>query len=110
MYLDVDFGQAKAVDQVRIETSYDSIHIREIVEVMDDARSWVESRAIRPLCRLIRSNLRHAATYEMQARGIHYLLMQDGEWGANDIADDPEGWGLAEVAAGYGFRLYRVIP
>jgi hypothetical protein len=111
MYLDVDFGQAKAVDQVRIETSYDSIHIREIVEVMDDAGSWVgiaRDPAVVPVDP--GPNLRHAATYEMQARGIHYLLMQDGEWGANDIADDPEGWGLAEVAAGYGFRLYRVIP
>jgi hypothetical protein len=58
----------------------------------------------------VTANLRRAATWEMHLRGVNYLLMHDTDWGADDFRDDPEGWGLKEIARGYGARLYEVLP
>jgi hypothetical protein len=52
--------------------------------------------------------LRRAATRELLARGVGYLLVEDGNFAAADIRDDPEYWGLTQVAAGDGIRIYRV--
>ena len=38
--------------------------------------------------------IRRMATYEMHARGIHYLMIYDTNYGAEDFAEDPEAWGL----------------
>jgi hypothetical protein len=109
MYLDVDFGRPENLDQVRMETSYDYLHIKTVLEAMNEAGQWTAiagdpvAKAIDPA-----PNIRHSATYELKARGIHYLLMHDGDFGADDIQGDPEGWGLTPIAAGYGIRLYRV--
>jgi hypothetical protein len=108
-YLDVDFGRPENLDQVRIETSYDYLHIKTVLQAMNEAGNWVAiggdpvPTAIDP-----GRNVRHAATAELSARGIHYLLMHDVDFGADDIAGDPEGWGLTQIAAGYGIKLYRV--
>ena len=112
MYLDVDFSRAESLDQVKIETSYDyNLHSQVIVEAMNEAGKWVaiahdSVNSVLP----VDPQIRRMATQEMAARGVHYLLMNEGGFGADDIAEDPEGWGFTQVAVGYGFRLYRVIP
>jgi hypothetical protein len=109
MYLDVDFGRLENLDQVRMETSYDYLHIKTVLEALNEAGQWT-GIAGDPVAKAIDPgpNIRRAATYEMKARGIHYLLLHDGDFGADDIQGDPEGWGLTPIAAGYGIRLYRV--
>jgi hypothetical protein len=99
MYLEVDFGQSAQLDQVRIETSHDSADVQ--VQVEGLAQNSMVSEIDPP------ESIRHAATYEMRQRGIHYLLIHDADPQAEDIRDDPDGWGLTELAAGYGIRLYR---
>jgi hypothetical protein len=99
MYLDVDFGKTVAVDEVRLETSYDSRNVQ--VQVEGLPQTPVVS-AIEPP-----PSIRQAATYEMARRGIHYLLIHDSDPIADDIRDDPDGWGLTEIASGYGVRLYQ---
>ncbi len=99
MYLDVDFGQSVQVDQVRVETSHDSEDVQ--VQVEGLAQNSVMSE-IAP-----QESIRHAATDEMQRRGIRYLLVHDTDPQADDFRDDPGGWGLTELAAGYGVRLYE---
>ena len=37
-----------------------------------------------------KSSFRLAATYKMKARGFHYLLVRDGDFGTGDFQDDPE--------------------
>jgi hypothetical protein len=49
------------------------------------------------------------ATYEMHARGIHYLIVGDTNNGAEDFAEDPEAWGLKLIGHTEGERLYRTI-
>ncbi len=49
------------------------------------------------------------ATYEMYARGIHYLMIADTNNGAEDFAEDPEAWGLKLIGHTEGERLYQTI-
>ena len=111
MYIDVDFGRAESVDEVRMETSRDYEWPMRIEVQERDAGGWItladrfEERDIRPA-----ESIRRAATYELLARGIHYVLVQDGDWGADDYNDDPEAWGLAVVARVPGATLFRVVP
>ena len=107
-YLQVDFGQAQVMDEVRIERSYDYNNLQIQVKMFDEAGTW-RKIADHPVASPIQpdANIRRAATHELQAAGIHYLLVSDETAGADDLRGDPEGWGLAQVAQGYGARLYR---
>ncbi|HLX42302.1 MAG TPA: discoidin domain-containing protein [Bryobacteraceae bacterium] len=111
MYLDVDFGSERKVDEVRMETSRDfpwAMHFE--VQVMD-SDSWTsiadkyEERTVQP-----RGSLRRAATYEVRSRGVNYILIQDGDMGADDFKDDPESWGLEVCGQTARATLYRILP
>jgi hypothetical protein len=109
MYIDVDFGRSEMVDEVRLERAWDS---KTRVEVQEfSGGGWVkvaenpESVAVDPPV-----YLRKAATRELLARGVRYMLVDDGNYAARDIRDDPEFWGLKQVASGSGIRIYRVEP
>ena len=109
-YLDVDFGGDQQVDEVRLDTSPDYYEIRLQVEALGSSGKWVllarDPKAV--LADRGNYSLRRAATYEINARGIHYLLTGDDDFRADDIRDDPEAWGLTEVASGDGIRIYKV--
>jgi hypothetical protein len=110
MYLDVDFGRAELVDEVRIERSRD-YRTRVEVQAYEDAGTWTkiadmpDSSPMEPP-----ASLRRAATRELLARGIRYLMVEDNNYAASDIRDDPEFWGLNQIASGSGIRIYRVVP
>ncbi len=109
-YIDVDFGRDETVDEIRLETSSDYF-VRELqVEAMDASGQWMVLARNPKTDGADRSHysMRLAATYEIKARGIHYLLVGDDYLGSDDIADDPEAWGLTQAAAGYGIRIYKV--
>ncbi len=107
MFIEVDFGRAENVDEVRMETSHDyEWPFRFRVEANGaPVTDQFEEMPIH-----YRVPMRRAATYELAARGIHYLLIQDEDWGAADYNDDPELWGLAVVARSPGGTLFRVLP
>jgi hypothetical protein len=110
MYLDVDFGRAETVDEVHIERANDN-KTRVEVEAFEEAGTWTkvaenpESVPMEPP-----ASLRRDATRELLARGIRYMLVDDGNYAASDIRDDPEFWGLSQIASGSGIRIYRVEP
>ena len=112
MYIDVDFGSEKQVDEVDMETSRDfPWPMRFEVQMMEGPGRWTtiankyEERVMRA-----RGSIRRAATYELRARGVNYVLIQDGDWEADDYKDDPESWGLAVVAQTTRATLYRIVP
>ncbi len=111
MYLDVDFGREEPVDEVRLITSPDFVRIQLQLESMNSAGSW-ESLAGNPrqAAEEVPQNIRRLATYEMQSRGVRYLLIRDDNFGAEDFAGDPEAWGLKLIGRGYDARLYESIP
>jgi len=107
MYLDVDFGKDETVDEVRLETAaeYTKVHLQ--VESLTAGR-W-ERLGGEADDRVVAAppSIRRLAMREMHDRGIHYLLMRDTDYGAGDIRDDAEAWGLKLVASTEGARLYR---
>jgi hypothetical protein len=109
-YLDVDFGKVEAVDEIRLDTSADCQAVQLQAEALDASGHWVRLSKDPELTASNHKDysLRLAATYEMKARGLHYLLIGDNYPGAADFQDDPEAWGLTEVASGYGIQIYKV--
>ncbi len=110
MYIETDFGQEESVDEVRVITSSDSGRSRLQLESMNPAGGW-EKIADNPRKVQLAApeNIRRMATYEMHARGVHYLMLYDTDFGAEDFAGDPEAWGLKVIGRGYGARLYQTI-
>jgi hypothetical protein len=45
----------------------------------------------------------------MHARGVHYLMIQDTDAGAQDFAEDPQSWGLKLIGRVDDERLYQTI-
>jgi hypothetical protein len=115
MYLDADFGREESVDEVRLITSYDFDYTGLQLESMNTSAGptggW-DRIADNPsvVYQTIPPELRRMATREMQARGVHYLMLYDKNYGAEDFAKDPEAWGLKLIGRGYGARLYQTIP
>jgi hypothetical protein len=109
MYLETDFAEPQAIDRVTVETCPDDHGTQTEVQVLDDHGSWrqVGGRATEESVPM-NGNIRKAAIYELRARNVNYLLIRDTDYGAEDLRDDPESWGLEEIAVGYGARLYRV--
>ena len=109
MYLAADFAGPQTIDRVTVETCPDDHDIRTEVQVLDDRAQWrrVGGSATEESVP-VRGNIRKAAIYELHARNVNYLLIRDTDYGAAEIRDDPESWGLEEIAVGYGARLYRV--
>ena len=52
--------------------------------------------------------LRRAATDQLKRRGIDYLLVFDGEFGADDLWGNAGLWGIQQVGEYKGARLYRL--
>jgi hypothetical protein len=52
---------------------------------------------------------RRMATYELAVRGIHYLVLNDTDFSAKDILEDPDAWGLKIVSEVAGAKLYKSI-
>jgi hypothetical protein len=110
MYIDADFGKYESVDEVRLDTSFDYGNVRLQVEAMNPSGQWVMV-ASNPDTKAIPAPvaIRKWASRELHARGIDYIVMQDTDWGADDMIDDPESWGFEVVAKGYGARIYKVV-
>lgn len=107
MFIQVDFARDQNVDEVRMETSHDyqwpfQFRVESNGAVLTD---HFEERAI-----AYRGSFRIAAAVELAARGVHYLLIQDDDWGAVDFKDDPEAWGLTAIGAAPGGILFKVTP
>ena len=111
MYLEADFSKPQMLDQVTVASCPDDSGIQTRVQVMDDRGSWSQIEGHPSTENVpLQGNIRRAATYELKIRGVNYLLLRDTDYGAEDIRDDPESWGLKEIAVGFGARIYQVIP
>jgi hypothetical protein len=110
MFIETDFGKYELVDQVAIETSLDYLNIRLQVDAMDKSGNWVKV-AFEPHddAMLAPVDIRRWAGRELHERGIDYILMNDTDWGAEDMREDPGSWGFKEIAKGFGARIYKVV-
>jgi hypothetical protein len=110
MYLDVDFGKEEPVDEVRLITASTFVETQLQLESMSPSGAW-DKIADNPqnVFQPVPPGIRRMAAYELHARGIRYLMIGDTNFGAEDMAEDPEAWGLQPIGHTGGERLYRTI-
>ena len=109
MYIQVDFGRSQTLDEVDVDTSADYPKIRLQVVAANGDGSWVtigSNPEIRTIT--VPSEIRRWATRDIHNHGLDYILMRDSDWGAEDMREDPESWGLLEIAKGFGARIYKI--
>jgi len=109
MYVHIDFGRLQAVDSVEVDMSNDSDRSTLAVEELTNEAGWnrINAPAVQSE-RLIRASLRRAATQEFKARGVRYLLIEDGAWGAKDFRLYSDAWGIRCVGQWKDSRLYYI--
>ncbi|HMD49290.1 MAG TPA: discoidin domain-containing protein, partial [Bryobacteraceae bacterium] len=109
MYIQIDFGRLQAVDSVTIETSNDADKSSLAVEELTNEAGWNRINApAEPSESPIRASLRRAAAEEFKARGVRYLLIEDGAWGAKDFRLYSNAWGIRCIGQWRDSRLYYI--
>jgi len=109
-YVEVDFGRDTNAASVKIETSPNQWGIRLQLEGQDASGAWrrlaaqPENLPNAPTP----ADLRRTVAEELKRRGIDYLLMFDGEFGADDLQKNAGRWGVRQVAECQGARLYQL--
>ena len=109
MYLEIDFPRGQTLDSVIVESSGDSSAAKIKLDGLANDGKWTTiaaapTESIRPN----RMSLRQAATAELKARGVRYLLIIDDTIGANDFRSYSKLWGMKSVAQHGVARLYFI--
>lgn len=109
MFVEIDFGADVSADTVVLQSSRDQYQARLKLEGMDASGEWKllsekpEVRAAPPLL-----GLRRAATAELKARGVEYMLYYDHDFGAEDLRRNRHMYGVTLVAEAGEAKLYRI--
>ena len=109
MYVEIDFAKPQPVDLVRIETQTDWREPDMRIDGLDDSGKWtpLSTQGDRKLVP-IKVNLRLAATRELKARGIRYLLVGLDDIGSEDFQQRAAFWGIKFLAEAGSERLYYI--
>jgi hypothetical protein len=111
MFLEAAFEEPKLLDGVRLLTVSDDGRKSISLRGMGVDGKWRElSAALSTAPAGVAGNLRAQAVRELLARGIHYLLVTPGAFGANDFDENAAAWGLRMAAESGGARLYYLEP
>jgi hypothetical protein len=105
----VDFNAVEQADSVLIETAPNQWGIRLKLEGRDGSGQWRVLAAVPEASDApLPQGLRRAAAEELKLRGMDYLLVFDGEFGADDLRRNAGLWGVQEVGEYKGARLYQL--
>jgi hypothetical protein len=109
MYVEVDFGRLQNANEVVVESSEDTGAAQVKLEGLGADGKWV-TLSDQPVQsrQPIRASLRLAATSELKARGIHYLLIKPENPGADDLRRYPAFWGLTVAGSVGDVRLFHI--
>jgi Dolichyl-phosphate-mannose-protein mannosyltransferase len=108
MFLAVDFGKPEVIDEVALDDAPDS-DSKVQVEVLDGRGRWVPlTDSVETAVFDVPAGLRRAATLEMKARGIGYLLVSDSDFFATDMKKYRSFWGVTELYSTETARLYMI--
>jgi hypothetical protein len=107
--VEVVFPSTLAFDRVVLETAMDQPDARYTLEARDTAGRWEPLGAPTEFDQIAPpDNLRLQAAQELHRRGIDYLLLFDGEFGADDVRTRTAQWGVTQVTEYKGARLYKL--
>jgi hypothetical protein len=109
MYVEVDFPRPQPASSVTVEASDEMVNTRIALEGMGMDGQW-STVSDHPVISAhpILSSLRMAAIAELKTRGIQYVLIHPGDFGADDFLRYPAAWGLSLAGEENGTRLYRI--
>ena len=74
----------------------------------DPAGQWKTLAAAPEISDAPAVDRRRAASAELRKRGIDYLIMFDGEFGADEFRQNTDAWGMRMVSEYKGARLYQL--
>jgi hypothetical protein len=103
--LDVQFGAPIAADTVVVDAAPDQPDVRLRLET-PDGRVLAGEPEVQGVP--LPADMRRAAAAELRRRGIDYLLVIDGEFGADDLRTRAAEWGIREVGEYKGARVYQL--
>jgi hypothetical protein len=109
MFLEVDFGEPRSADGVRLECALGQYEVRLKLEGRSASGEWKTLDA-QPENVVVDDppGLRRAATAAILARGVQWVLLNDPDIGAEDLRTKTSEWGMTFVAARTPARLYRL--
>jgi 4-amino-4-deoxy-L-arabinose transferase-like glycosyltransferase len=111
MFLEADFGRPLWIDEVRLVAAADEVQTEVDLRGVDAQGEWCALDEQRSTTLLpIGENLRLASVQALVARGVRYLLVTPGAFGANDFNDNAGAWGIDLVGESAGKRLYALNP
>ncbi len=103
------FPQAMLADAVVMDTAPNQPALRLKLEGLDPAGRW-KALSADPKVENVPAppDMRRQAARELKRRGIDYLLLFDGETGAEDLRRNAALWGVYQVGEFQGARLYEL--
>jgi hypothetical protein len=111
MFIEVDFGRPVFIDEARLVSASDAVQAQIELLGMDARGEWCRLNVQQSTSRLaVQDSLRQASVRALVGRGIRYLLVTPGAFGANDFNDNSGAWGIELLAESGGGRLYALKP
>ena len=109
MYIEIDFGHPQSIDSVVIETSRDAGGTKLVLEESTPSGQWgAIAASSQESDRPMRVSLRRAATEELKARDVGYLLIDDDALAHRIFATYPKAWGISCIGQWKATRLYSI--
>ena len=106
--IQVEFPAAERVDEVVLECE-PAWSARLQVEVLLDTGRWVPLTDTPELVKTdFAPGIRRAATREMKALGLRFLLVNEGDMVYPDMKKYPTFWGITQLAEANGTHFYRI--
>lgn len=107
MFLEVDFPKPVQLDQVRLLSPIDALQPTIELQGVDANGDWhtISARSSTSSVEAT-ENLRATAIGELLDRGIRYLLVSPGTFGANEFHENADAWGIRQIGESGGARLY----
>lgn len=110
MYIQADFGRTQMLDAVTIASPDEGAQTKTKLEALNGQGQW-ETILSEPVesSNPTRVNLRRAATAELKARGIHYVLVEKGDFRSDDFQTYTNLWGMKCIGESIpNARLYQI--
>ncbi len=104
-----EFGQPLTADAMVMETVPDQPALRLRLEGLGPDGRWTKLAGGAEVSDVpVPAGIRRQAAEELRRRGIDYVLIFDGEAGAEDLRRNTGLWGVREVGEVQGARLYEL--
>jgi hypothetical protein len=109
MYVEVDFPRPQSATAVVVESSNDAVNSKIALEGLGTDGPWT-TISDHPVSSAhpIGASLRRAATAELKAHGIQYVLIRPEDPDADDYFRYAAAWGLSLAGQDSGVHLFRI--